>query len=457
MITQKLNESFYKVSGTHQELEPVMKQLQVEREGARFDPMVKRGLKPSWDAFYNVVEGGLIIPSGLIPFLGKFGIQPAPRIQDFTRQDIDDYLKTVNLPFELYPHQINAIYDSILNQQQMCISATGSGKSAIISLVVDFFRTKGLKGLILVPSVSLTTQIHTDFLDYNLQELYDCTHLIGGDNHDKNLDSPVTVSTWQSMMLMKEHLKSVDFIIIDEGHGLKGETQSADIVYKCINAKYRIGLSGTLPESNSDKLSIFSCVGAPVVYIRTQGLIELGLATPVNINVLKLEYHDGDKTLFRHVGNYAKQLQFIKEHENRNLFISRLATGTSKIGSTVVMCSHVEHGKDIFRTIMKENFQIDVDNKDIVGKKAFEFQNKYGVYFIMGATEQKQRIQIIDILKNHGPDFIKLEFGDVLIKVHKNDIIPLSNGLFKKASEITKDDDVDDEWIGLSLTPVENI
>lgn len=400
--TIKLNESFYRIEGSPEQLQPIIRQLKVEVPGARFDPMVKRGLKPSYQKFYNVVESGIIVPSGVVPFLAKFGaIKP---IEDpiYTEEEIIEYIKSVNLPFEPYDYQQQAIIDSILNKQQLCLAATGSGKSIILSLICGFLMFKGLKGLILVPSISLTTQLKQDIKDYNLDSVYNSTHLIGGDNNIKNLDAKLTLSTWQSAKAIKDQMKTLDYIIIDESHGLKVETESADIVYKAINAKYRIGLTGTLPEDPTAIMSIISCVGAPKVYIRTQGLIERGFATPVNINILKLHYNNDDKALFRHVGNYTKQLQFIKEHENRNRFISKFAISTSKLGNSVIMCSHVQHMKDIFIELMQQKYpEVDIENKHITGKNAFEFQSKYNIYYIAGSTKANEREKIISILREH--------------------------------------------------------
>ena len=402
MKTTKLNESFFQIQGTPEQLQPIMRRLQVDIPGAHFDIMVKRGLKPSYQSFYNVVaQGTIIVPSGLIPFLKPYGVEYKQQ-SIYTEEEILEYIKTTNLPFEPYYYQIKAVVESIINQQQMCLAATGSGKSVILSLISGFLMSKGYKGLILVPSVSLTTQLHQDIKDYNLDSVYNNTHLIGGDNTDKNIDSQLTITTWQSAMKIKDYMPLLDFIIIDEAHGLKFENESTDIVYKAKNAKFRIGLTGTLPEDQTAIMSILSCVGVPKRYITTQGLIDRGLATPVNINILKLTYDNDDKALFRHVGNYTKQLQFMKEHENRNMFISKLAHQTSKNGNTVIMCSHVQHMKDIFTELMQQQYpEVQVENKDITGKKAFDFQNKYGIYYIAGSTKAKERTKIIDILKGH--------------------------------------------------------
>jgi len=400
LITRKINESFYHITGLHEELEPIIRKLTVKIPNAFFDPMIKRGLKPDSEVFYAPVKiekftKTLMIPSGLMPFVTN--IEKSP---DFTEKEILEYIKSLPIPFELYDFQIKSIVDSIINKQQINLAATSSGKSVMIAVICSFLQSKGLKGLILVPNISLTTQLHNDFKSYNLSELYDSVHLIGGDNKEKHFKNRLTIGTWQSVMKIEEQASMLDYIIVDECHGLKLNNKSTDIVYNAVHAKYRLGFTGTLPEDPIAKMAIMSCVGSPIRYIRTQGLIERGLATPVHINTLKLRYSNEDRSVFKYVGNYTKKLQFIKEHENRNEFISRLSLKIVQNGNTVIMCSHVQHMKDIFVNLMKIKFpDIDIENKNITGAKAFEFQEQYKIFYIAGATKAKDRAKIIKILK----------------------------------------------------------
>lgn len=400
MNVQKVNESFYRIQGTHQELAPVTKRLQVERPDARFDPRVKRGIIPSYTSFYNVIDGALIIPSGLINFLHEFNIFPESKNPEFSIQEIHEYLQNVDLPFSPYDHQTKSFIDSITNYSQINLMCTGSGKSLTISLVADFFRSKGKKGLLVVPNINLLTQFKNDIKDYNLIELYDNTHTIGGGQTIKHFNKPFTISTWQSLMNFKSKLDEIDYILVDETHRAKG-TQLQDIIQKSTNAKYKLGFTGTLNESAVDRMTLFGLFGLPVTYIRTNGLVKLGLATPVQINSIKFLYGANDKSLFRHTKNYSAQLSFIKDHENRNLFISRLSIQISKnSGNTLVLFQHTNHGKYLFHNIMEELYpEVEVKNKDIVGKKCFDYQNKHKVYFINGEVDADIREQIRVILE----------------------------------------------------------
>ena len=94
-----------------------------------------------------------------------------------------------------------------------------SGKSLIISTIVEFFRRKGMKGILLVPNINLLTQFHNDIEEYNLKELHADTELIGGGRSVKNINEltkTLTISTWQSMANFEGDLGELDFVIADE-------------------------------------------------------------------------------------------------------------------------------------------------------------------------------------------------------------------------------------------------
>ena len=147
---------------------------------------------------------------------------------------------------------------------------------------------------------------------------------------------------------------------------------------------------------------LFGLFGLPKKYISSKELIQRELATPIKINSIVFQYNLDDKNMFRSIPNkqYSKQLKFIKEHENRNTFISKLSCKLKNTGNTLVLFQHTEHGKTIFYEIMKILYpDVKVENKNITGKKSFEFQQQYGVYFVNGEDNAKTREQTRAILE----------------------------------------------------------
>jgi superfamily II DNA or RNA helicase len=403
----KINESFFYIEGDDLNTKKeICKLLTIVDEASKFKPKFSQyGMKADVHEFFRIHEGKIIIPMGMLPFLSKFGVFLPHEEPEFSDEFIQDYFdRTVEnvLPFKPFEHQSNIFFDCIKNKRQLAIACTGAGKSLALGLITDFLFKQNKKILIIVPSISLVTQLYGDFLDYNLTELYNEIHLIGGENNIKHLDKLVTISTWQSLQKMdKAIFKTLDAILVDEVHGAKVGTKTLDIVLSAINAKYRIGMTGTLPEQPQDKMSIFSIVGNPKIFMKTSGLIKLGLATPVKINTIKLEYSHQDTREFKENKTFPEQLGFIKEHQNRSLFIAKVSlSAATKHGNTVIMYTHIAHGQELFRTLMQERYpDIIVEQKDIVGKKAFQFQQQHRIYFINGATESSQREEIKKILE----------------------------------------------------------
>ena len=223
---------------------------------------------------------------------------------------------------------------------------------------------------------------------------------------------------------------------------------SSEIVKESKNAKYKWGLTGTLPEDTIAKLTLMGLFGEPKRYIRACELIERGLGTPVEIISFIFKYSKNDKALFNNLpkGQYAKQLAYIKEHEKRNEFVTNLSCKIRESGNTLLLFSHVEHMKITFIDIMKRLYPgVIVENKNITGKKSFDFQKQYGVYFINGEDDAKTRELTRKILEEQ---FFKITLeDDTIIRLYETDLVRLTNGIYKLVKDLTEEDDVCEEYL----------
>ena len=394
MKFQRLNESYSRITGTKDELRKVYDFLKVERENAYMEILVQRGLKSPYDYFAVPDNDSLIVMNGHLGLLKTFGLCDDVQKSEFTQDDIDLYLKNLKLEFTPYDYQLKCFNDVILTTRQLNKLCTASGKSLIISLICDFFFKHNKRGLLVVPNINLLTQFKNDIKSYGLLDLYNNTDTLGGGN-ETDFKSQLLITTWQSMIKYKEHL-DFDYLITDECHKLVKEVSSS-IISESINTKYKYGFTGTLPENPSDKMYCLGLFGLPKTYITASELIERGLGTPVKINSIIFEYPQEVKNILRN-SNYQKQLKIIKEYDLRNKFIVDVSTKLN--GNTLILYSHTEHGKTLFTEIMKSKFPgIEVTNKDITGKKSFEFQKQYNVYFINGEDDAQTREKTRNILE----------------------------------------------------------
>lgn len=399
----KLNESYSCIDADSAKLQQINNFLKVERPGAFFDPLVKAGMRSPYDFFGRVQNNKLLILNGHRELLQIFGVTPDIVQPDYTENELNTFLDIMKpkLPFPPYDFQEIAFRESILRTKQINKMATGSGKSMTISLIAEFFRKKGKKGLLLVPTINLLTQFKKDIGEYNLSELYADTHVIGGGSTDKHFNGTLTISTWQSLQNWHDDLDSLDYVIVDEGHRFASEETSA-IIKNTVNCKYKFGFTGTIPDNPVMKMQLFGLFGLPKTYITSKELIQRELGTPIEINAIIFNYNSVQRNLIREAKGYAKKLKLIKDNELRNEFIVNLSTKLRSSGNTLVLGQHTEHIKSLYIDVMNKIYpEIKIENKNITGKKSFEFQEQYGIYFINGEDNAETREKTRKILEEH--------------------------------------------------------
>jgi superfamily II DNA or RNA helicase len=411
MIIQKQNESYtLLISENSHDIENLQKIhdfLKAEKPDAKYNFKVQRGWESPYNYFTEVkklkeTEQSIMkIMNGHLELLSNYNLNISPDVSEFSEEEVQKGLSEIieMVPFSPHDYQLKCARDSLLNPKQISLACTSSGKSYILFLISYFLYKNNKKGYLIVPNIGLLTQLYEDFSDYfkpeystQRDEFLDCIDKQGG-GHQSEFDSFLTISTWQSLATRKDVLDRADFILCDELHRYAAEV-SSEIVKSSTNARYKWGLTGTLPEDPMATMMLMGMFGAPKRYIRACELIERGLATPVEIISFIMEYSDEDKRLFNSLprGQFAKQLAFIKEHKNRHEFLINLSTKVKNSGNTIILGTHTEHIKLIFTDIMKRLYpSAVVQNKDITGKKSFEFQKQYGVYFINGEDDAKTR------------------------------------------------------------------
>lgn len=439
MQIQKQNESYtLLISENASDIETLQKIhdfLKAEKPDAKYNFKVQRGWESPYTYFTEVKkikesnQSVMKIMNGHLQLLTNYNLNIEPEVSEFTEEEIDICLADIikMMPFAPYDFQLKCARDNLLNPKQISLAATSSGKSCIMFIIIYFLYTRNKTGYIIVPNVNLLTQLYQDFSDYFKEEyseernkFLECIDKQGGGNQSE-FNSFLVISTWQSLMSRRDVLDRADFIICDELQKYSAEVSSS-IIKESINAKIKIGVTGTLPEDPMATMMLIGMFSAPKRYIRACELIERGLATPVEIISFVFKYNDNEKRIFNSLpkGQYAKQLQYLKEHENRNKFITDLTCKIKDSGNTLLLFSHTEHMKLAFYNIMSKLYpDVIVENKNITGKKSFEFQKQYGVYFLNGEDDAKTRELTRKILEEK---HYVIEFEDsTKITLNEND------------------------------------
>lgn len=317
---------------------------------------------------------------------------------EFSVYHAQKFFETLNLhsqgkPIGVREHQQSAFIESMQKRRALLLSPTASGKSLIIYLMFrQLLDYQNLKGLIIVPTTSLVEQLYSDFQDYSSNNNFDVENNVHRvyQGRDKQTDKKLTISTWQSMYKMPaEFFKQYDYVIGDEAHLFKAQSLTS-ILTSCVNAKYRIGLTGTLDGTNTHKLVLEGLFGAVKKVISTKELIDKKQLSPFNIKCLVLK-HSPEICQQLKESTYQEEIQFLIGNEDRNRFIRNLAISLNT--NTLVLYQMVEkHGKILFDAISEK----------AKGRK---------VFFVHGGVDTDERESIRKIMETENDAIVVASFG----------------------------------------------
>ncbi len=370
---------------------------------AKFNPLVKA---KRWDGkirLFNKKERKIY--SGLEfkirEFANKFGYDVISDIKtktDVTPQEIVEYCKSLNVTSkgETINHinyQCAAIYYALKNKRKVIISPTGSGKSLIIySLVRWILENTEKKILIVVPNISLTLQLFSDFIDYSSLNNFNvddnCYIIEAGKNKDSK--QKVYITTYQSIMKLEpDWFHQFQSVIVDECHYAKTKS-FLHILENAKNAEYRIGLSGSLDKSETNELVIQGLLGSIKRVADTSDLMDRGILAKLNIDFYELMY---DKTLKRglNLPEYKDEIDFVISYNPRNEFIRDLSLSLNN--NVLILFNYVKKHGDVLYDMISEQ------NKD------------KNIYYITGLTEKEEREKIRNLVENSSNNIIIASFG----------------------------------------------
>lgn len=286
-----------------------------------------------------------------------------------------------------YDFQEKAVIHAIQANRSLILSPTASGKSLILYIYIRYYLAKlnpKSKILIIVPTTNLVQQLYTDFEDYaakiNWNVESNC-HMIF-DGAEKYTNKRVIISTWQALavkrrlpkeirdemtkfqikkwnkaapyILKDDYFKQFEVVCGDEAHlhAQEDSGQLTEIMSKLINAKYRIGTTGTLKDTKIHHLILEGIFGKVYQTTTTREMMDRKQAAELVIKCLQLQYPDTERKKMRKA-TYPEEMDFLLAHTVRNAFIRNLALSLD--GNTLVLFERVEtHGKILHELIAEK-------------------------------------------------------------------------------------------------------
>jgi len=407
----KINEVYIRVDTEHSIAQEISDHFTFLVPGHTFIPAFRKKL---WDGkirLYNVMNR--VLYHGLLPHLCKFLYLRGYSVNfetDFNTSKIEISPNDLpKLPEIIKPrtYQIEAVNHVLSNKRVLLLSPTASGKSLIIYILVRYLK---LKTLILVPTTSLVSQMYNDFREYGWDVANNCHTVIAG--RDKGSELPVIISTWQSIYKMQQkYFEQYELVIGDEAHGFKSRSLTS-IMTKCVNAKYRIGTTGTLDGTQTHKLVLEGLFGKVHKVTSTKKLIDAKHLSAFQINAIVLRHPDSICFDLKNI-NYQEELEYLIGSKARNKFIVNLANSMN--GNTLLLFRFVEkHGRILYDMI----------------KKGARGDRK--IFFVYGGTDADTREQIRYAVESERDAIIVASYGVYSVGVN---IRNLSNIIFSSPSK----------------------
>jgi len=377
-----------------------------EVPGHKFMPAYRNRM---WDGkikLYNTLNQQIY--AGLYDYVVKFAKDRQYSVQEYNQANnpditcdyIKDYCKTLGISaagkaIDPHNHQIEGIVHALQKERCLLLSPTGSGKSLMIYVLCRYLQNQipeDKKILIIVPTISLVSQMYSDFFDYSKATKWKCReycHKIFG-GQEKETDKKIVITTWQSIYnLPASYFEQFHVVVGDECHLFKSKSLT-NIMTKLKDCPYRIGTTGTLDGSFTHKLVIEGLFGRVHRLTSTKELMEKNLLSELSIDCLVLQYPDQVRQSMKKL-TYQEEIDWLVQNEARNDFIAKLTNSTK--GNTLVLFQFVEkHGKPLYEKI-----------KNLAKNRK--------VFFVHGGTEADDREGIRQIVEKEENAIVIASYG----------------------------------------------
>ena len=284
--------------------------------------------------------------------------------ENVSEHELQQFIDSLGIPekYQQRDYQFDSILKCLRSTRRTLVSPTSSGKSFMIYVIMRWYQQFGHKGLIIVPTIGLVTQMESDFKNYGFTgKIHVSTQ---GLSKSDDIPCDVTITTWQSLnngktRMPKSWYQQFGAVFGDEAHGAKA-TSLIQILSSLQNCQYRFGTTGTLDGNPLNEATIEGLFGPKYRAVSTKELMERGYVAKLKIKCIVLKYSDETSKTLRGK-SYAEEIDFLISNADRNKFIKNLTLSLK--GNKLVFFRIVDHGKslyDLVRTQSDDNvFYID--------------------------------------------------------------------------------------------------
>jgi superfamily II DNA or RNA helicase len=270
-------------------------------------------------------------------------------------------------PWKVRDYQVEMVNSLLVVGNGIGIAGTGAGKTSMCAaLALAYERAGELRSLIIVPDTTLTDQTRDSYAHFGL----DVGEFSG---NTKDLAHKHVVATWQTLQNNPQVVTEFQMVIVDEAQGLRGAVLTKLLNEYGKHISYRFGVTGTLPEGESDALAVRIAVGSVRYEIPAHKLIEQGHLSTLDIDIIQLvvdlhrEYDafieevkddpELSKTTYAKFKNsyfpdFTSEKKFLHSQEKRlNWIANDLQNKCMMTGNVLCLVNGVQFGKKLAKKI----------------------------------------------------------------------------------------------------------
>ncbi len=279
-------------------------------------------------------------------------------------------------PLILGDHQVRGVNALTSESGGIFEAGTGAGKTIVTAALCQLYEDHlNFKCIVIVPTSDLINQTYDELKLYGV----DCGRYSGD---DKDINHLHVVSTWQALQNNKPLMSMFQVAIVDECHGVTGSTLQEILNDYGSHCFVRLGLTGTLPEEDIDKMAVAVTLGEVVERVEAHELIANGWLAELKLYMYELtedvrpeytefcqnhpelvnetSYSDFKKTMF---ADFNAEKKYLQKKPQRLSFIAKLIMVPQ--GNTLVLVPNVEFGKKISKLIPESVFFYGQDSKAV--------------------------------------------------------------------------------------------
>jgi len=264
----------------------------IHTENYFFSPKFQLG---SWDGkiryFHKTGKTYITLLDEIVPMIVDLGYEiqlddrrkSLPVTPELIDEDFfSDVIGDDGKPWKIRDYQVEMVNSLLSSSNGIGIAGTGAGKTSMCAaLALSYERTGNLRSIIIVPDTTLTDQTRESYAMFGL----DVGEYSGA---SKDLKHKHVVFTWQTLQNNPQVITEFQMVIVDECQGLRGAVLTKLLNEYGKHISYRFGVTGTLPEGESDAIAVRIAVGSVRYEIPAHVLIEAGHLSTLEIDIIQM-------------------------------------------------------------------------------------------------------------------------------------------------------------------------